>query len=342
MGMEYEIVSNEQESYEQCKTIFTALIKNNYVKDPDIARREILEQLKPGMSVMSQFSEDKQWYLSTVNELTDSEVMVTYTDYGNQEWVDPLNINIIDNLVNSSKLKAASNDIKNNDDDDIERKENDIEQAEIDENAAAKRGIRIGDKAVDDDVSAFINSQLYKTSRFLTDTVRGQKELSAFGLTSKQKKKQKKIMKEKEKVLRFDPLRYLKSIRQKARPEWFDVGKRKGVTDVIIENYTMYTLDEKMVLLEDVDVRLVKGERYGFVGMNGSGKTTLLRRMSRYDIPRFPPHLKILHVEQEILGDDTKVIDYVLSCNVVRAELLNREKKILDEQKILEEKAMKL
>eukprot|EP01084_Bolivina_argentea_P128631 227336_1 len=149
-------------------------------------------------------------------------------------------------------------------------------------------------------------------------------------------------MEKAEKVLRFDPLRYLKSIRQKARPEWFDVKKRKGVQDVIIENYTMYTLDENMVLLEDVDIRLVKGERYGFVGLNGSGKTTLLRRMSRYDIPKFPAHLRILHVEQEILGDDTKVLDYVLSCDVVRGELLDREKKYLSLQTEWEQRLEKM
>ena len=97
-----------------------------------------------------------------------------------------------------------------------------------------------------------------------------------------------------------------------------------------------------MVLLEDIDIRLVKGERYGFVGLNGSGKTTLLRRMSRYDIPKFPPHLKILHVEQEILGDDTTVLEYVLSCDVVRVELLNREKKYNEEQEELEKQLEKL
>merc|ERR1712154_470408 len=145
-------------------------------------------------------------------------------------------------MLSSSKLKADT-DTNANDDESKEQK-----ISEDDENAAAKRGIRIGDKAIEDDVSNFINSQLYKTSRFLTDTVRGQKSLSEFGLTNKQKRKVKAEMKEKEKVLRFDPLRYLKSIRQKARPEWFDVKKRHGNQDVIIENYTMYTLDEKMVL----------------------------------------------------------------------------------------------
>ena len=167
-----------------------------------------------------------------MNKTTDTEVHVTYTDYGNEEWVDPLCIQILDDLMSSSKIKL-------DDKGDEEKKTGDAEMEFEDEQARAKRGIRIGDKAVDDDVSAFINSQLYKTSRFLTDTVRGQKELSEFGLTSKQKKKLKAEMKEKEKVLRFDPLRYLKSIRQKARPEWFDVRKRKASCDVIIENYTM-------------------------------------------------------------------------------------------------------
>eukprot|EP00486_Rosalina_sp_Unknown_P008330 CAMPEP_0201594314 /NCGR_PEP_ID=MMETSP0190_2-20130828/191666_1 /ASSEMBLY_ACC=CAM_ASM_000263 /TAXON_ID=37353 /ORGANISM="Rosalina sp." /LENGTH=522 /DNA_ID=CAMNT_0048053871 /DNA_START=32 /DNA_END=1597 /DNA_ORIENTATION=- len=339
--MQYQIVSNEQESYEHCTTLFNALVTNNFVKDPEVLKKEVLAQLRAGTSVMAQYSADKQWYMARVNKMTDTEVHVTYTDYGNEEWVDPLNIQIIDNLMSQSKLSVATSKDGDGKDDGDEKKK-DVEMEFEDEQARAKRGIRIGDTKTEDDVSAFINSQLYKTSRFLTDTVRGQKELSEFGLTSKQKKKLKAEMKEKEKVLRFDPLRYLKSIRQKARPEWFDVRKRKAACDVIIENYTMYTLDEKMVLLEDFDIRLTKGERYGFVGMNGSGKTTLLRRMSRYDIPKFPAHLKILHVEQEILGDETTVLEYVLSCDVVRVELLNREKKLNEESEELEKLMEKL
>merc|ERR1719242_609504 len=269
------------------------------------------------MIVIAQFSEDKQWYNGTVSEFNENEAFVTYTDYGNSEWVDLLNIQLLEQMLAETKLKVE--DEKKIDEDD--------------EEAAAKRGIRIGDTAIEDEDSKFINSQLYKTSRFLTDTVKGQKSLAEFGLTSKQKKKRNKILKEKEKYLRFDPMRYMKSIRQKARPEWFNVKKRQGNQDVIIENYTMFTLDEKMVLLEDIDIRLNKGARYGFVGLNGAGKTTLLRRMSRYDIPNFPPHLRILHVEQEVLGDDTTVMEYVLSCDVVRVELLNREQKLMAQQR---------
>jgi len=100
----------------------------------------------------------------------------------------------------------------------------------------------------------------------------------------------------------------MQSIRQKARPEWFDPSKRHGSRDVIISGYTMFSLDEKHLLLDHIDVKLVDGVHYGFVGLNGSGKTTLLRRMSRYDLPGFPAHLRILHVEQEIIGDETSVL----------------------------------
>ena len=73
---------------------------------------------------------------------------------------------------------------------------------------------------ISDDVTSKINSLMYKTSRFLTDTSREDKTLDEYGLTSRQKKKVKEEEKEQEKVKRFDPLRYLKSMRQKARPEW--------------------------------------------------------------------------------------------------------------------------
>eukprot|EP00490_Sorites_sp_Unknown_P013159 CAMPEP_0114657354 /NCGR_PEP_ID=MMETSP0191-20121206/13781_1 /TAXON_ID=126664 /ORGANISM="Sorites sp." /LENGTH=217 /DNA_ID=CAMNT_0001876527 /DNA_START=466 /DNA_END=1116 /DNA_ORIENTATION=+ len=60
--------------------------------------------------------------------------------------------------------------------------------------------------------------------------------------------------------------------------------------------------------------------------------------MSRYDIKEFPKHLRILHVEQEILGDETTVLEYVLSCDVVRRELVEKETKLLNEQKTLTDK----
>ena len=39
-----------------------------------------------------------------------------------------------------------------------------------------------------------------------------------------------------------------------------------------------------------------------------------------------PPHLSVLHVEQEVVGDDTRAIDSVLSCDTVREGLLEQER----------------
>ena len=363
----YGICTTEQECYEICSKIFAAMVKKKIVKDPQALKKEIISKLSKDMMVMAQFSQDLQWYHARVDNITDTEVFVTYTDYGNSEWIDPLSINIIDTAsqsVQSAQQQQQKKDNKNNnkkkDDKSKENKEtgtakgdsgdsnsNDNDDENDDEEKEEKRaqnvahsvggaskGIKLGDATrMDNDVSAKINSLMYKTSRCLTDTTRSDKKISETGLTSRQKKKKKEEMKEKEKVLRFDPKRYMKSMRQKARPEWFDVKLRScNDGNVLIRNYTMSTLDEKYQLLDNCDIQLNKGVRYGLVGLNGCGKTTLLRRMSRYDIAGFPKHLRILHVEQEVLGDDTTVLDYVISCDVVRKELVDREQRLLNEQ----------
>ena len=74
---------------------------------------------------------------------------------------------------------------------------------------------------------------------------------------------------------------------------------------------------------------LAFGRRYGLVGRNGTGKTTLLRALSGHEIKGIPATTQILHVEQEVVGDDTPVIDAVLACDVERCSLLAEEKEIL-------------
>lgn len=53
------------------------------------------------------------------------------------------------------------------------------------------------------------------------------------------------------------------------------------------------------VILSGADLSLVYGRRYGLVGRNGVGKTTLLRTMANREL-QLPPHISILHVEQEV------------------------------------------
>lgn len=72
---------------------------------------------------------------------------------------------------------------------------------------------------------------------------------------------------------------------------------------------------------------LAFGRRYGLVGRNGLGKTTLLRMISNRQL-HIPSHITVLHVEQEVIGDDTPAIQSVLECDLIREGLLQREKEI--------------
>jgi ATP-binding cassette subfamily F protein 3 len=74
-------------------------------------------------------------------------------------------------------------------------------------------------------------------------------------------------------------------------------------------------------LIADCSLSLVSGRRYGLVGFNGSGKTTLLRHISDREL-NVPPHISILHVEQEVVGDDTPVLRSVLEVDVLRDRLM--------------------
>lgn len=80
-------------------------------------------------------------------------------------------------------------------------------------------------------------------------------------------------------------------------------------------------------ILSDTNLTLAYGRRYGLVGQNGIGKSTLLRALSRREVP-IPTHISILHVEQEITGDDTPALQAVLDADVWRKHLLKEQDKI--------------
>jgi ATP-binding cassette subfamily F protein 3 len=89
-------------------------------------------------------------------------------------------------------------------------------------------------------------------------------------------------------------------------------------------------------ILTDSSLTLAYGRRYGLVGQNGIGKSTLLRALSRREVS-IPTHISILHVEQEITGDDTPAIQAVLDADVWRKHLLKQQEKISKELQELEE-----
>ncbi|GAB4813067.1 hypothetical protein N2152v2_000113 [Parachlorella kessleri] len=100
-----------------------------------------------------------------------------------------------------------------------------------------------------------------------------------------------------------------------------------AVRDIHLENFSVSNGGQE--LIQDANITLAYGRRYGLVGRNGTGKTTFLRALATKAIAGIPSNCQILHVEQEVVGNDTPAIDTVLACDVERAELLAEEAAIL-------------
>lgn len=101
-------------------------------------------------------------------------------------------------------------------------------------------------------------------------------------------------------------------------------GKSK---DIKIENTDVSIAGTR--ILADTTLTLSYGHRYGLVGNNGVGKSTLLRALSRREV-FIPTHISILHVEQEIMGDDTPALQAVLDADVWRKVLLKEQTQITE------------
>ena len=104
-----------------------------------------------------------------------------------------------------------------------------------------------------------------------------------------------------------------------------EASGNNNTKDIHIENFDI-SYGERM-LIQGADVSLVYGRRYGFVGRNGLGKTTVLKMISSKQL-FIPSHISVLHVEQEVVGDDTRAIDSVLESDTVRESLLAEEKEL--------------
>jgi ATP-binding cassette, subfamily F, member 3 len=82
------------------------------------------------------------------------------------------------------------------------------------------------------------------------------------------------------------------------------------------------------MLIERAELKIILGRKYGLIGQNGSGKTTLLRHLARREIEGLPKGLTILHVQQEVRGDDVTVLDTVLASDIERESLMKEEEEL--------------
>ena len=155
-------------------------------------------------------------------------------------------------------------------------------------------------------------------------TMVDQKKLEKAEAKLKQKK-EKRSVEEGKPTQRFELNSATASQQTNRRDAKLDASGTNKSYDIRIENFDV-AFGEK-VLLSSADLHLVYGRRYGLVGRNGIGKTTLLKMIADKKL-QIPSHISILHVEQEVVGDDTKALDSVLECDVKRAALLKEEKEL--------------
>lgn len=81
-------------------------------------------------------------------------------------------------------------------------------------------------------------------------------------------------------------------------------------------------------ILTGASLMIAQGRRYGLIGRNGIGKSTLLRHIAGRMLDGLPEGLSILHVEQEVIGDETSAIKSVLQADFKREALLSEESRL--------------
>lgn len=152
-------------------------------------------------------------------------------------------------------------------------------------------------------------------------------------LEKQERKIAKKVAKRNNKFVQYEASKLLKESKGEDYDSFFleinplDFGSSAGKSkDIKMDNFDLYVGDGQRIL-SDASLTLAYGRRYGLVGQNGIGKSTLLKALSRREL-NIPKHITILHVEQEIRGDDTPALQTVLDADVWRKTLLQEEQKI--------------
>jgi len=88
--------------------------------------------------------------------------------------------------------------------------------------------------------------------------------------------------------------------------------------DIAVTNCTMSLFG--FDLLQDTDIKLSWGQRYGLIGPNGCGKSTLMHMLGRRMIP-MPKSIDSFHVTSEVEASDKSALTSVMEVDVERRAL---------------------
>ena len=114
-------------------------------------------------------------------------------------------------------------------------------------------------------------------------------------------------------------------------------ASKNNLRDITIEDFSLAVPGK--TLLKKATLTLAYGHKYGILGRNGIGKSVLLRAISERDpatpFGAIPPSIRILHVQQEVAGDDRSCLDTVLAADIERTWLMAEADRLtkLEEEK---------
>ena len=101
-------------------------------------------------------------------------------------------------------------------------------------------------------------------------------------------------------------------------------AERLNGLDIRVKSFDLH-IGAGQKLLDNAEIDVTYGTRYGIIGRNGIGKSVLLRAISQREGPFsvIPDWYTILHVEQEIVGNEQSPLAIVLSSDRERLWLLS-------------------
>jgi ATP-binding cassette subfamily F protein 2 len=92
----------------------------------------------------------------------------------------------------------------------------------------------------------------------------------------------------------------------------------RNVRDVSVSNLTVTF--HGVPLIEDAELTLNYGNRYGYIGRNGCGKSTFMKVIGARSFP-IPDGIDIFHLSEEIEASDMTAKEAVMSVDAERAKL---------------------